>query len=114
MLKWIVIGVYVLVPIIAWRRTREKPGATKTETRVNKCGNAFLAWGVIGILLASPAAWQLTLLYPDSAWIKHFLEMWLFWAAPLGLGLAVKAGQAMREKKKAEQAAASTSGPDAP
>ncbi|MDR2125025.1 MAG: hypothetical protein LBP38_08635 [Desulfovibrio sp.] len=100
MLKWIVIGVYVLVPIIAWRRTAEKPGATKTETRVRKCGNAFLAWGVTGIVLASLAAWQLTLLYPERAWLIHFLEMWLFWAAPLGMGLAVKVGQALREKRK--------------
>jgi hypothetical protein len=99
-LVWIVIGIYVLVPILAWRRTREKPGATITETRVRKCGNAFLAWGVIGIILASLAAWQLTTLHPESVWISHFLEMWLFWAAPLGLGLAVRLGQAMREKKK--------------
>jgi hypothetical protein len=105
MLKWIVIGIYVLAPIVAWRRTRGKPGASKTETRLRKCGNAFLAWGVIGAVLASLAAWQLTSLHQGRTWISHFLEMWLFWAAPLGLALAVKVGQSMREKKQGEQAA---------
>jgi hypothetical protein len=99
-LYWIVVGVYILVPVLAWRRTRERPEATKNENRVRKCGNAFLAWGVIGMVLASLAALQLTTLHRERVWIEHFLDMWLFWAAPTALGLAIRIGQAARERKR--------------
>ncbi|MDR1947070.1 MAG: hypothetical protein LBQ51_07885 [Desulfovibrio sp.] len=104
---WIVVGVYFLVPILAWRRTREMPGATKTENRVKKCGNACLAWGVIGVILASLAALQLLYVRvsPETqrTWTEHFFDMWLFWAVPLGVGLAIKVGQTAREKQKKQR-----------